>query len=213
MHLKTKKIAPHGSSEAFIRAHINHAEKDKCLIWPYRLNDRGYGLAVINGDQKTASRWMCILAHGTPVNTKLHSAHNCGNPACVNPNHLRWATPRENSLDRFIHGTDNRGERNPKTTITDQDVLFIRSAPPNLDVLCEKFGLKKHTISKIRRSKTWKHIPPMNLEGLGEKDVNTHCRNGHLYDEANTYRTKTGYRQCRKCGAANARKKRSLAGA
>lgn len=27
----------------------------------------------------------------------------------------------------------------------------------------------------------------------------THCRRGHLYDEANTYIMKNGYRQCREC--------------
>lgn len=33
----------------------------------------------------------------------------------------------------------------------------------------------------------------------------THCKHGHPYDEANTYRTPRGARQCRACLAVNAR--------
>jgi hypothetical protein len=37
----------------------------------------------------------------------------------------------------------------------------------------------------------------------------THCKHGHLFDEANTYRKKNGGRQCRKCDAARAAIKRA----
>jgi hypothetical protein len=36
----------------------------------------------------------------------------------------------------------------------------------------------------------------------------THCRNGHPYDEANTYRTPKGARRCRRCNAAAQRKRK-----
>lgn len=151
-----KKIAPKGSSEQFIRAHANYGGDD-CLLWPYRTTPKGYGLAVIGGVQKRASRWMCIAAHGEPASTALVAAHSCGNPTCVNPRHLRWATDMENSADREIHGTVNRGERNGKTTLTASDVAYIRSAPPSLAPLMQMFGMSKHGISKIRSGKRWGH--------------------------------------------------------
>jgi hypothetical protein len=41
-------------------------------------------------------------------------------------------------------------------------------------------------------------------------EVETHCFNGHLYDEANTYRNpRTGKRFCRACRAADARAARA----
>lgn len=152
-----KKIAPKGSSEAFLRANVC-ATTAACIAWPYRLNSAGYGLAVIGGKQKAASRWMCILAHGEPLPPRNHAAHRCGNPACVNPNHLYWATHKENMADKKLHGTDNRGERNGKTSLTVADVKAIRSAPPHLKPLMEKYGLSKHAVSKIRSGKRWGHV-------------------------------------------------------
>ncbi len=152
-----KRIADKGSSEAFLRAHVAY-DADDCLIWPYGRNDRGYGLAVIGGVQRAASRWMCILAHGEPPDGRNHAAHNCGNPACVNPKHLRWATHAENMADRVIHGTMNNGERNGKTKLTAEDVRAIRAAPPVLAPLMAKYGMTRHGLSKIRSGKRWGHI-------------------------------------------------------
>lgn len=153
----TKKIADKGATEAFIRANTSY-DGDGCLPWPYGLSDRGYGLAVIGGVQKPASRWMCILAHGEPPTLRHQAAHNCGNPICVNPRHLRWATHRENMGDRNAHGTDNVGERNGRTKLTAEDVIAIRAAPPDLKPLMEKYGMSKHGISKIRSGKRWGHV-------------------------------------------------------
>lgn len=152
-----KKIADKGSSEAFLRKHLD-TSVTYCILWPYRLTSAGYGLAVINGKQMSASRWMCVLAHGEPTPPRDHAAHLCGNPSCVNPNHLKWKTHRENMLDRLEHGTENIGENNGRTTLTEEDVRAIRAAPPALKPLMEKYGMSKHGISKIRGRKRWGHV-------------------------------------------------------
>lgn len=151
-----KKIAPKGSSEAFLRTHMNWASRE-CLLWPYRTVPTGYGLAVIGGVQKRASRWMCILTHGEPPSARHEAAHNCGNPRCVNPNHLRWATPAQNSADKLFHGTHNRGEKNSRTHLTPEDVQTIRNAPPDLAALMTRYGVSKGCISKIRSGQRWAH--------------------------------------------------------
>lgn len=149
-----KRIADKGSSERFLREHVGFMA-DACLAWPYRTVLTGYGLAVINGVQKRASRWMCILAHGEPPTAKHQAAHSCGNASCVNPRHLRWATAKENSADKIAHGTTNHGERNGKTILTPKDVEFIKAAPPDLKALMDRFGVSKGCISKIRSGKRW----------------------------------------------------------
>lgn len=152
-----KKIADKRSSEAFLRANVGFGS-DECLDWPYRLVPAGYGLAVIGGIQKRASRWMCILAHGEPPFSGAHAAHSCGRPCCVNPRHLRWATAKENSADKEAHGTQVRGERSGKTHLTKSDILAIRSAPPDLIALMKKYRVSKGCISKIRSGARWSHI-------------------------------------------------------
>lgn len=149
-----KKIAPKGSSEAFLRTHVSH-DGEECLLWPYRTVSTGYGLAVIGGVQKRASRWMCILAHGEPPSCDHEAAHSCGVSRCVNPRHLRWATPQQNSADKVVHGTDNSGERNGKTRLTQADIAAIRAAPPHLKPLMERYGVSKGCISKIRSGQRW----------------------------------------------------------
>lgn len=154
---ENRKIADKGASETFLRAHVN-TDSDDCIIWPYCMNAAGYGIAVIDGKQGIASRMMCVLAHGRPTPPRMFAAHRCGNQSCVNPHHLRWATHMENMADRVTHGTANIGERNGKTTLTEDDVRAIRAAPPSLRPLMDRYGLSKHGISKIRSGKRWGHV-------------------------------------------------------
>lgn len=114
-------------------------------------------MAVVGGVQKRAHRWMCILAHGNPA-IGMEAAHSCGISQCVNPKHLRWATPAENSADKNLHGTDNRGERNGKTKLTAADIAAIRNAPPGLRALMDKYGISKGCVSKIRSGQRWGHV-------------------------------------------------------
>jgi hypothetical protein len=151
------KIAPKGSSERFLRDHLSY-EGEECLLWPFKLRRSGYGLAVVDGVQMPASRWMCILAHGRPSHPNLQAAHSCGCAACVNPKHLRWASPKENSDDKAKHGTRIIGERNGKTSLTAEDIRAIRSAPPDLAALQLKYGVSKGCISKIRSRRRWAHV-------------------------------------------------------
>lgn len=200
------RVPYHGASEDFLRAIVDTKE-DACIIWPYCTNEKGYGLATIGGKQRGAHNWICRLVHGDPPEGRKHAAHKCGDPICVNPNHIRWATHAENMNDKYIHGTMNHGERNGKTTITEEDVIFIRRAPPNLTALSQKYGMTPCAISRIRSAKTWAHVPERVVRPGGIWR-NIQCRNGHLYDEPNTRINDKGYRQCRACDRDMARKVR-----
>lgn len=148
-----------GDPERYIRAHIGYSGNE-CIPWPYGTSDKGYGLAVISGIQMTASRWMCILSHGEPPFDGAEAAHSCGNghQGCINPNHLVWKSHKQNMEDRKRHGTENYGERNGKTKLTEADVRAIRAAPPVLAPLMERYGMSKHGISKIRSGKRWVNV-------------------------------------------------------
>lgn len=150
------KSAPKGSSEKFLLDHAGY-QGDDCIDWPFRGLSQGYGLAVVGGVQKRASRWMCIIVHGDAPFHNAQAAHSCGRPICVSPRHLRWATPKSNSGDKKIHGTTIHGERSGKTKLTAEDVAAIRNAPPDLTALMARFGVSKGCLSKIRSGQRWPH--------------------------------------------------------
>lgn len=134
---------------------------DECLAFPFHVAKDGYGRAhdPDTGKVMTASRFMCILAHGTPEDESLQAAHSCGqgNKACTNPNHLYWTTHADNQADRVDHGTSNRGEQQWRSKLTKDDVRYIRSvrgAVPQGD-LAQRFGVHQTTINNIYSGKNW----------------------------------------------------------
>jgi len=78
-----------------------------CISWPWACDARGAGRVSLNGRSTVVARLICERIHGAPPTSKHHAAHCCGNGhlGCVTPNHIRWATPKENVADAARHGT------------------------------------------------------------------------------------------------------------
>src|SRR5690606_37742148 len=116
-----------GETIAWIVQHITY-QGDDCLLWPFSRERDGYGTKVqYCGVGFKAHRVMCILAHGNPPRGKPFAAHECGNGhlGCINPRHLAWKSPKQNTHDRFVHGTMFFGEEVPASVLTEQAVLEI----------------------------------------------------------------------------------------
>ena len=69
--------------------------------------------------------------------------------------HLRWATPKENSLDAIKHGATLRGERSPTAKLTEEDVLSIRKSLAN--------GVTAHELA------TAHSVTPQNISLIGDR--------------------------------------------
>jgi hypothetical protein len=126
---------------------------DECLIWPFGRNETGRGVVR----RTSAPRAMCTEAHGAPPSNNHHAAHSCGNGhiGCVNPRHLRWATPAENERDKLVHGTLRRGEAINTSKLSPNDVLAIRRSALSGVALARQFGVTPAAISSIRTRKAW----------------------------------------------------------
>lgn len=144
----------------WISLHKTHAD-DACLVWPFAIGSAGYGVVhrPNDGSLTTAANLMCEAAHGPRPSTKHECAHSCGkgHKGCVNPKHLRWATPDENQQERAEHGTSNRGTRQWASKLTDDDIRSIRarSATETQADLAKEYGVGPDQISRIISRKRW----------------------------------------------------------
>lgn len=152
--------APHRAARQWIFDNRDH-HGTECLIWPFGRTGNGYAVVRMDFKQKsmqTASRAMCEVAHGMPPHPWYEAAHSCGNGSggCVNPLHLRWATPLDNRGDKLRHGTQSRGSSSATAKLTEAQVLEIRSMPDlPYSHIAKQFGVSAGTIRRIRKGIDW----------------------------------------------------------
>lgn len=139
----------------FIEAALS-SNTDDCIVWPYAKTRKGYPNLHRDGRTLQGNSFICEISHG-PRPDKHEAAHSCGVRLCINPRHLRWATAKENSADRLLHGTHQLGERNHSAKITaDQARLIKRS--DNWRELAKEVGISEGQARHIRRGLYWIHI-------------------------------------------------------
>jgi hypothetical protein len=102
------------------------------------------------------------MAHGPRPFENAQIAHSCGKGhlGCINPRHLRWATPKENSADKLLHGTNIHGEDHYHAMLSESDIVTIRHMATRVlqRDIAREFNICESTISKIIHRKSWKHI-------------------------------------------------------
>lgn len=149
--------ATHGAPAKFIHDNANHAGSD-CLLWPFKSKTHGYGMMRINGKTIGAHRYMCVIAYGAAPFSNAEVAHSCNNRACVNPQHLRWATAEENASDKEIHGTHPKGETVYNAKLTEARVRYIRRSNLSAPVIAQFFNCSPQVVRKARSGETWAHV-------------------------------------------------------
>jgi len=87
--------------------------------------------------------------------------HCDGNSLNNQINNLRWDTPKENTKDKYKHGTVLIGDKNHQTKLSDQQVMEIRSKyireskyKTNSAELAIEYGVSRGTINQIGQNKT-----------------------------------------------------------
>lgn len=148
---------PPGAPLAFV-ATAAASSTDDCIVWPFALSDNGYGKVNIGGGMRNVHRIVLERVAGQPPIPGMYAAHAplvCHNRACVNPRHLRWATPTQNSADKLIDGDTNRGERHGNSKLTAPQALAAFSDPRQHHVIAAELGVTAGTITSIKSGKTW----------------------------------------------------------
>ena len=143
-----------GEKLIWLRNHSAHEGND-CLTFPFKC----YETVNLDGIGHRAANIMLRFSDGNPPTEGHECAHSCGNAhkGCVNPQHLRWATSKENTNDQRNHGTFVKGERHGMSKLTERDVREIRTMKGSMTQakIGQKFGVAACHVSDILSGKAW----------------------------------------------------------
>jgi len=96
----------------------------------------------------------------------LHTAHLDGDRQNNSLPNLAYLTPSQNNLQKREHGTMVCGSRQHNSTLSQEQVDYIRSNAVKRDparsyaALARRFGVSEEHIGKIVAGKAWRHALP-----------------------------------------------------
>lgn len=138
--------------------------RNECELWPYAVQTSvpgfDYGVVRIGSEIHKVSRLACEARHGEcpPGLQAAHLPVICHTPRCWNPEHLRWATPAENSADQRLDGTYAL----PPGKLTEETVREIRARYAAGGVtqkqLAAEFGINQSKISEVVNRVRWGRV-------------------------------------------------------
>ena len=117
-----------------------------CWVWNWSVETKGYATVRVNGRSLKAHRVAYERANG-PIPDGQVIRHLCGNPSCLNPDHLRSGTPTENMRDMVAAGN----QHNQKLTPNDAAEIRRIFAEGNISQaeIARTYGVKGGTTRKI----------------------------------------------------------------
>ena len=132
-----------------------------CWEWTGSKLPKGYGLLGMKDPDgkwrpKGAHRISYILYKG-PIPEGMEVCHECDNPSCVNPNHLWLGTGKQNAEDMVEKGRSTKGERNPSSKLTVEQVEAIKIDTRVHDQIAPDYGVSRSLISQIKRGVIWNY--------------------------------------------------------
>ncbi len=133
-----------------------------CWLWIGTKDKDGYGTISrgCKGSGSERAHRMSWMLHKGPVPPHKIVLHECDNPACVNPSHLRAGTNKENTADAISKNRMAFGERHGMAKLTPRAIQAIRADWPSLssNQLAEKYGISRTHAWEIATRKVWKGL-------------------------------------------------------
>lgn len=127
----------------------------KCWEWKASTNKRGYGqLMVWKLKRPMLAHRVSWIVHNGAIPNGLFVLHDCDNPGCVRPGHLRLGTHADNMLDASLKGRQARGKRLPHTKLTVKQVIEIRRMYTRMvREAAKKYRISESMVSAILHKK------------------------------------------------------------
>ncbi|MGE3608043.1 MAG: HNH endonuclease [Bacteriovoracaceae bacterium] len=103
---------------------LSKTVKDKkfgCWNFSGSLSKAGYGKTYFNGKHSEVHRVVYKILNGN-IRKGLDVSHDCDNPKCVNPNHLRLLTRSKNIKDAVKRGRIKAGASSPNSVLSESKI-------------------------------------------------------------------------------------------
>ena len=155
---KTLRVKPQTLAEAFWRF-LTPGDPSVCWLWQGPLDEDGYGRFMFQATPYQAHR-VSFLLHKGEIPKRMFILHQCDNPPCANPAHLRLGTPADNNLDMVQKRRHHHGEKHYKAKLNDEKVrriLALASNHTNIE-LAQMFEVSPSAITCLLRGVTWRHL-------------------------------------------------------
>ncbi len=136
-------------------------EEGEHRLWTGACIKAGYGVFKFRKHMVLTHTLALVHKEGKPDDLKMECAHSCRFKNCISC--ISWKTHSQNQgEDRLRDGTDQYGEKNSQSKLTNEKVLSIRAEYSTDNFTQKELGLKygasQQEISNIVNRKTWTHI-------------------------------------------------------
>lgn len=152
--------------------YVDEDPNGECWVWRGS-RQREYGRYHAHGKTHRAHRYAYFLAYGVLLGDAV-ACHTCDNPPCVRPDHIFEGTYNDNNRDRARKGRSSSGDRHwtrsqpervrrghehPMAKYTPEQIAEVKrlvdEGGKTLNMIAEETGVKKFTVSKIKRGIQW----------------------------------------------------------
>lgn len=132
----------------------------------FNKDNYGYFVVTLCRDSKRYTKRVAHLMLETFVSARPENIQCCHNNGVRSDNrleNLRWDTAKNNQVDRILHGTTNRGERNTNNKLNCWQVRVVRRYYEMYGFgaqteIAKIFGVVRTTIQSIIVRRTWSWV-------------------------------------------------------
>lgn len=150
---------------AFFKSIVHGESVDDCWKFIGDKAHNGYGQLHVKEGSKTINKRAHKLSyelHIGDVPKGLLVLHDCDNPECCNPRHLKLGTQSDNIKEMYAkqRNTSPVGERHPNSKLTIDKVTYIWSQRKikRPETLATELSVSVNTIRAIWNRANWKHL-------------------------------------------------------
>lgn len=132
-----------------------------CWIYTGTTDQDGYGKVQHDGQRQLVHRAALELWGNHVFMPGEFACHHCDNPPCFNPDHLYVGTHADNVQDRDDRGRTLRGNKHPRSVVTEAQARMIKGLLHDGVRACDiarEMGIKKHLVFAIKQGRSWKWL-------------------------------------------------------